>query len=348
LRYRLLLLGGVIVLFVGIAFSSVFGQYPKISIGYLTSIVLLFTALVMPDVDYKWLVDQIKIVLLIYIWGTLLSIIIVPEWSIEFPYYQGYLPWLQIRLHGLTTHAIMTATLAWFYVTLEIAFPSKSIFRLISIILAVLIIFLCQAKTMLFILLLTLVFFFYYYFVKKPTFNKLIVIIWVLLILICFSFLFIILSDTSLIKSGFLELDIENIYSLTGRTKIWSIVFDIFKENPVFGYGPHLWDRDMSLMWLDVLGWTPTHSHNQYLQTLGETGVFGFVSFITYIVLLFMYSWKVRKLGNGVALILIVGWLIRGFTEVWFSSASLGGNLLVHFLIVSLIILMNGERLKSG
>ena len=41
LRYRLLLLGGVIVLFVGIAFFSVFGQYPKISIASTFSLLKL-------------------------------------------------------------------------------------------------------------------------------------------------------------------------------------------------------------------------------------------------------------------------------------------------------------------
>jgi O-antigen ligase len=62
--------------------------------------------------------------------------------------------------------------------------------------------------------------------------------------------------------------------TLTGRTDLWTVVWPAILEKPVFGHG-YVASRFLGL---DVnLFWDPGHTHNSFLESLYNNGVFGFL-----------------------------------------------------------------------
>lgn len=71
-----------------------------------------------------------------------------------------------------------------------------------------------------------------------------------------------------------------------GRTKMWAIAIDYFKQNPIIGLG---WGRFSAV---NLHEW---NAHNIYLQILAETGIVGFLVFIFFFVSTLVNSWKHLK-----------------------------------------------------
>lgn len=79
-----------------------------------------------------------------------------------------------------------------------------------------------------------------------------------------------------------------------GRTKMWAIAIDCFKENAIFGIG---WDR---FKFINLHEWK---AHNIYLQLLAETGIVGFVVFVFFFANTIISGWnhlkKIRIKGTA-------------------------------------------------
>jgi len=70
---------------------------------------------------------------------------------------------------------------------------------------------------------------------------------------------------------------VEETATLTGRTAIWSALFEYFSERPFFGFGyGGFWTPQVFLELGDELGFQPAHAHSAYLQTLLDIGLIGF------------------------------------------------------------------------
>ena len=72
--------------------------------------------------------------------------------------------------------------------------------------------------------------------------------------------------------------------SLSGRTDIWSMVWDKFMERPFFGYGySAFWmgkDGKQSAGIWEALHWAVPHSHNGFLDILVQIGAVGLLIFL--------------------------------------------------------------------
>jgi len=66
--------------------------------------------------------------------------------------------------------------------------------------------------------------------------------------------------------------------TLSGRIRLWQAGFAVFKDNPVLGVGIGLGKFQIA----SHLGRNPGAIHNDYLSALVETGVIGFIIFITW------------------------------------------------------------------
>lgn len=71
-----------------------------------------------------------------------------------------------------------------------------------------------------------------------------------------------------------------------GRTKMWAIAIDYFKQNPIIGLG---WGRFSDV---NLHEWK---AHNIYLQLLAETGILGFLVFAFFFISTLINGWKHLK-----------------------------------------------------
>lgn len=80
-----------------------------------------------------------------------------------------------------------------------------------------------------------------------------------------------------MIKERFLFL----LQDTSGRSVIWKVAWQMFKESPVFGKGLGLF---MELLpQYARISLMPQYTHNCYLQILAETGIIGFFSFLWFL-----------------------------------------------------------------
>jgi O-antigen ligase len=100
------------------------------------------------------------------------------------------------------------------------------------------------------------------------------------------------------------------ILTLTGRTRIWAVVIDLWERSPLFGYG-----FGSALYILPVhpdLFRAAAHSHNLYLEQLFSGGLIGIVLFGTSMVISITAAWRI---GAARELSLMIFFLIYGMTE---------------------------------
>ena len=129
--------------------------------------------------------------------------------------------------------------------------------------------------------------------------------------------------------------DIQQMSSLTGRTTIWSETLKVVRANPLFGYGPTLWDLDFQRK----TGMGFSHAHSQYVQTLGAAGIVGLVALICYLLVLLRTSWRARVGSRGVSFALALFVIIRGITEVPLSvSTAMQGEFLIQMFLLALCV----------
>jgi O-antigen ligase len=127
----------------------------------------------------------------------------------------------------------------------------------------------------------------------------------------------------------------QEMSSLTGRAAIWGETVKVVEANPLFGYGPSLWDLEFRIK----TGMMFTHAHNQYLQTLGAAGIFGLLTLVCYLVVLLGTAWRARVGSKGVTVALALFLLIRGVTEVPLSvSGAIHGEFMVQMFVLVLCV----------
>ncbi len=151
--------------------------------------------------------------------------------------------------------------------------------------------------------------------------------------------IFYLASGLALPDSVEATLSDEQVVTLTGRTLIWQATVEQWKLNPLFGYGPNLWDLQMSMANVPTIGFVASHAHNQVLQTLGEAGIVGVVGLLLYVVALLAYGVRYARGTNVVALALVSVMLLRGITEPSLSHTIGASDFYGHFLIFTYLVL---------
>lgn len=336
-KWRLPLFRSAVFLGTSYALSSAFGLSPYFSLAHTASILLLIAIIVMPQIRINRFITDLKKVLWLYIIGSAFVAFLIPSWSLEYPYLQAYVTGFYWRLHGLAVHAIQLSTFCWLFLLLELVQPTRELLsRCFKVSLSIIVMILTQSKTMIMLLFLGML-----AIKKSDKLNRLqpIALLFVIFVPLSFTLLINDFWDQQIPSILPLSTSSLSITTLTGRTLIWEVVVTIFKQNPILGYGPHLWDPEMTLQWADYLKWTPSQSHNQYIQVLGESGILGLISFLMYGAMLIYHAWKARNVGKGIGFIASLSWFVRGVTEAWFRGATADGNLFIHSMILALVIL---------
>jgi O-antigen ligase len=119
--------------------------------------------------------------------------------------------------------------------------------------------------------------------------------------------------------------------SMTGRDQIWAVALEEWHQNPVFGYGPSLWDDAFRQ---SIAMPNATSAHNQFLDTLARSGTVGAVGLVIYAVVLLVMSLRYARATGGLSLALFVSLALLSISEVPLILLGYGTELFAHLLLV--------------
>lgn len=126
------------------------------------------------------------------------------------------------------------------------------------------------------------------------------------------------------------------ITTLTGRTEIWAVALQTWKQNPLFGYGSAMWnDEFRRAVGMDFA----YNAHNQFLQSLSVAGGLGLAGMLIYTFVLFRYAFAANTATRGLSLALFWVIFVRFFTEAPLNMAGIfSGEFVTHLLLFTLVL----------
>lgn len=124
--------------------------------------------------------------------------------------------------------------------------------------------------------------------------------------------------------------DVDEIFTLTGRSAIWDFVFYLILDKPVFGWGYGVASKVLSEN-SDYVGFVVGQTHNLYLQVLLVSGVFGGALFL----LFFMRAiHDCYRLNIHLGLAFLISILVVGFSEAIIFNTIANNAFIVFSLAV--------------
>lgn len=322
----LLTIAGLL-LFLPVVISSIFSKNGGFSYKLLFFPLLVITAYIGPRYKLERIYELISPVLIIIIYSSLLSILIDPAWAFS-SYSQSWIG-IPIRLYGTANHPNSLGYIALAYLILERLTNKRSFWFYLNLFAAIITIILAQSKS---VWVSIFVWIILEWFIKniipkkqKAT-RSLIALLIVFLFAATFFFIF---------QKEFLN---NYNFTLTGRINVWLITFETWLANPLFGYGPKIWDisfrQTYGYLWAG-------QSHNQFLQTLGESGIIGLGCLLYYYSVIIKFGSRYANMTNFSTFAIIIAIIIRSFFEAPFCNYNLDSGFLVHAIFF--IIILNSE-----
>lgn len=131
---------------------------------------------------------------------------------------------------------------------------------------------------------------------------------------------------------GFLSGD-----DLNGRDRIWAATVEGFRQYPVFGYGPTMLDADYRAAYLGAFD-AATHAHNQWVQSLGSTGIVGLATWIVLTIALLVRASQSLQV-DALPMALTIAFLARAYAETPMRPTGPGFETLVIAVVLCLVML---------
>lgn len=124
-------------------------------------------------------------------------------------------------------------------------------------------------------------------------------------------------------------------WTFTGRTTIWQAALHGFFLDPLFGYGPNLLDSQYRSVYLGSFD-AAAQAHNQFVQTLGSTGVVGAVSLVALLVVVYLCSARAAGRTGGLSLALALALSARLLSEIPLTPQGSTATLLLVIAVVGI------------
>ena len=126
----------------------------------------------------------------------------------------------------------------------------------------------------------------------------------------------------------------SDLLTFVGRSQIWDIAMQEWRNNPVFGYGLTIWSPDYRAR----IGLPDaTDAHNQFFQSLSSTGLIGVTGLAVYVGVLFWFSVRTAAASAGLSIALFFLMMIRSVSEVALTMTGYGFDQLTHLLLLMTI-----------
>jgi O-antigen ligase len=332
-NHGVLLVGGFL-FFAGPIISAALDAFSSSWQELLTAPLVLAAFCLGQPLPIKRTISDVRRIARIYVWGSLLSIIVAPDWAFEqltsaadLAIYRDYLGLGVGRLIGFTTHPNLLGPVAAISLALEV----HPLFRLRGWVFHALAagaaLLLTQSRTAWFCLI-ALLYFQRVHSRERHGIPKF------ALFMSCVSLLAaaLLMDKTQMLLAD--AMSGGEIGTLNGRTMAWNYAMAELRQNPLTGYGPTLFSieyrmevmRDPSLFWVG-------QAHNQALQTLGAYGIIGFIGLISLLSVMLVHSKRLSRETGGLLLALQVMILIRCLTE---SPMERLGSLSCNLMLLAL------------
>lgn len=251
---------------------------------------------------------------------SLAGMVIKPDFVLHRPE-PGVIPGVDFRLFGLTTHANTLGPIALVGLILELHSPTRfRPMRVAQLLAASAVLVLAQSKTSWIAGVMALVL------VATPlgfapgatpkeseaSFGRAVLTLWLCIGAMVMIAIGLVLVDVSSYLERTAQVD-----TLTGRTRIWELTLQGWRESVMFGYGREIWGPErMAKFGLFHVG----QAHNQFIQTLGEAGLVGLLLLATYLLAVFYASVQQFFASRGLVLCLLILVLARCVTEAPLST----------------------------
>jgi O-antigen ligase len=332
----------VFILFWGatVAAPALLGAHPHLSHDYVYPLVIGFAAVLATATERDLAFDATRNALLLFIAAGLLLVPFKPSLVMDASYTQGLLPGVP-RLAGLAPHAVSLGMLAQLGLLCLLARPLQRVWlNRLAWAMGLLVLFLAQSKTawISFVLCSACVL----VVCKGPGFMRRVgdPVRPEFGIVALLAFMAAVVGIAALLMFGELDARLSSFFdsaqgaqlaSLTGRDQIWAIAYDEWQRNPVFGYGPTLWDASFR----EAIGMpNATHAHNQFMDTLSRSGTVGAAALVLYALVLLVLSIRYARASGGLTLALFVALVLRAISEVPLLLFGYGPELIAHVLLL--------------
>jgi O-antigen ligase len=323
-----------------VAAPALFGARPNISHDYLYPLVMGVAVLLASGVERDLAFRAARDAVFVFMAASLLLIPVAPRMVLDLGYTQGLLPGIP-RLAGLATHPVTLGVLAQLGLLCFMASPYRRRWlNRLAWITGLAVLFMAQSKTAWasFILcsscmVLTRSAPGFLRRAGDPERNEcgITVLLAFVLVVVLATGLAVYADIGSTLSGFFNSSEGAQLTSLTGRDKIWAIAYDEWLRNPVFGYGPTIWDSEYRLL----IGMpNATHAHNQFMDTLSRSGAVGAAALVFYALVLLGLSMRYARASGGLSLALFLALALQSVSEVPLLLFGYGLEFVTHLLLL--------------
>lgn len=322
---------------------ALLGAHPRFTHDYVYALIIGVAAALASSLERDQALKAVRNGLLVIMLISLLLIPIQPGMVMDNAYNQGLLPGVP-RLAGITPHAVTLGLMAQLCLLLLLAQPcERRWLNRAAWLITALALFLAQSKTAWLAFLICsgammLVRHAPGWWRRMgdpmhPTFGLLSLlgfILGVAALVLLFMF-----GDVGGRVSAFFDTpEGAQLASLTGRDRIWAIAWEERRRNPVFGYGPGIWNEEFR----NLIGMSnATHAHNQFMDTLSRAGTVGASGLVFYAVVLLGMSLRYARASRGLSMALFLALFLRAVTEVPMVMFGYGPDLMIHVLLLMVL-----------
>ncbi|HMA09706.1 MAG TPA: O-antigen ligase family protein [Ramlibacter sp.] len=351
-----LLTWAFVVFWIGtVALPAFFGANPRISHEFLYPLIIGIAFLLATEAERDHVVEAVRNALFLFILASVILIPINPTMVLDMKYSQGLIPGMP-RLGGLAPHPVaMGMFVQTFLVCLWCRPYSRRWLNGLAWVIGLGVLFFAQSKTAWFAFVLCSI-----ALVavrsgpgmgkrladpRQSAFG----------IVLCLGVIAVVGAVMGVLLLGNLEAQASTfldsaegaqLVTLTGRDQIWAVALEVWREHPLFGYGPALWDDAFRAS----IGMPQaTHGHNEFIDTLARSGVIGAATLVFYSVVLLVLSFRYARATGGLSLALFLSLALRFISEVPMLMFGYGPDLLVALLIViTLASAAEGARRRAA
>lgn len=284
---------------------------------------------------------------------SLAALAVRPAWVADMHYRAGIIPGFGVRFYGFATHPNTLAPLCLLLICSVRLQPFKSsVLSWSAVAIASVSLLLSQSKTSILLAVFGLVYLLWTDFQQRGRNlggaargqRQLLLLTGITFAaaLALLMLLAAVMGETRLGERMLTMADRLQLVTFTGRTRIWIESIQAGLQNPLFGYGPGLWDVPFRMR----TGLPFTHAHNQFVHTFGAAGIIGLTALLAYLASLGRLVWRAREATRGVSVMLFGYLLLRGLTELPFniSNAMQGEFIVQMFVLLVCIGALQGQR----
>lgn len=284
-----------------------------------------------------WIREVRRMLLFVFVYGSLVSAILFPEWAWNHAYAsESTTALFPIRLFGTANHANALAPIvvfAWLLGRYPNCRLAGEVFHGCAIFL---ILVLAQSKTNWMAVSLLLLVYFCLKIRSISTAKKYAAIF--SLGGTCLLSLLYLTEFTHLVERVQDMFNDPQLLTLTGRIPIWLMAIEMWMENLWFGQGLDAWSAEALLDNIGLFGWAAPNAHNQLLQILSQSGIIGLTVMIAWVVFFVKIIKNIPSKIRVPHLWLCAFYFLPGVTEVVMQFNIGTGQSILTWLMITLTL----------